>query len=115
MHCQVLKLRVREDQYVMATKGYSSLSRFPKQEPHHQMKFNILTKTPFFLKRDLFLCSQRSLSPADRARQGNDLCNKTTIKKPLDDTKVDNKLSVDKFIHSHDCHRDVFAVRIAML
>ena len=41
---QALSLQIR----VMAMKGYSTLPRSPELVPHHQMRFNVISKTPLF-------------------------------------------------------------------
>ena len=43
---QVLPLRVRVDLGVMAIKGYATHPRSPQLEPHYQMQFRIIPRTP---------------------------------------------------------------------
>ena len=38
----MLIFQVRVDLGVMAMKVYSTLSRYPELEPHHQMQFNVI-------------------------------------------------------------------------
>ena len=42
---QVLPLQIRVDLGIMAVNGYSTLSRSPELESHHQMQFSILPRT----------------------------------------------------------------------
>ena len=44
----MLPLRVRVDLGVMAMKGYSTFPRALELEPHHQMQFNVMPRTPIF-------------------------------------------------------------------
>ena len=43
-------LRVRVDLRIMAKKRYFTHSRSPEQEPHHQMQFRIIPRSPLFLE-----------------------------------------------------------------
>ena len=52
---QVLPLRVKVDPGVMAMKAYSTLLKPPELEPHHQMQFTVIPKTPFLGGREVWL------------------------------------------------------------
>ena len=66
---QLLLLQVRVDLGVMAMKEYSTLSRTLEQEPHYQMQFSVIPRTPFFFEGVLPLCkrcNQYILHPASK-------------------------------------------------
>ena len=58
-HQQILPLRNRVNQEIMPIKEYTTLSRSPKPEPHHEMYFCVIAKTSF-LGRWGFVCFDRA-------------------------------------------------------
>ena len=63
-----MKVLVRVDLAVIKMKKYTSLPRPPKLEPHHQMQFNVIPRTPTFF--DCVLLLHRGYSQRILCRQG---------------------------------------------
>ena len=58
---------------VMATEECSSISRSPELEPHHQIRFNVISRTPF--RRKGLSPLQGLLSKYTKPPQQIDKCN----------------------------------------
>ena len=46
IHRLVLPFRIRVDLGLLARKGYPQLDKTHKMEPHHQMQFSVVLRTP---------------------------------------------------------------------
>ena len=59
---QVLPLRVRVNRWLIAMNEYSMFSIAPEKEPHHQMQFNVISKTHLFCVEEFYPSARDTVS-----------------------------------------------------